>query len=77
MKTKTYFHNPIVEKLLGIGSIEVHSRHHEADNLDIHHVVYHKDLGNYIDKLIFLNHNKPEEIPAVREFVPKPVGERY
>lgn len=77
MKSKTYHRNPVVQKIFGVGSVNVHPRYGETDNLDIHDVIYHNDLGNYIDKLIFLANNKPEEIPAVREFVPKPVGERY
>lgn len=77
MKVKTYYKNPIIERFLKIGSVEIHSRHHEKDNVDVDHVIFHKDLGNYLDKLLFLTHNKPEDLPKVREFVPKKAGERY
>lgn len=77
IKVKTYYKNIILEKILGIGSLEVHGRNHERDNVDVEYVTYHEDLGNYIDKILFLYKNKPDDLHAIKTFIPKPVGLRY
>lgn len=76
VKVKTYHQNPFFDRLLGLGSITVNAKS-ESDDVDIDHIIYHYDLGNYIDKILFTFHNAPHEMPTIREFVPKPRGQRY
>lgn len=77
MKTKTFYRNSLLERILGIGSLEVHARQNERDNVDIDYITYHDDLGHYIDKILYNFKNQPEEIKSLHEFVPKPRGKRY
>ncbi len=76
VKVKTYHQNPLIDKLLGLGSITIHAKN-ESDDVDIDHVIYHHDLGNYIDKILYTFNNAPGDMPNIREFVPKPRGQRY
>lgn len=77
MKSKTYYRNSLLERILGIGSLEVHARQNERDNVDIDYLTYHDDLGHYIDKILYTFKNQPEEIKSLHEFIPKPRGKRY
>lgn len=77
IKSKTFYKNSLLERILGIGSVEVHARVNERDNVDMDYLTYHNDLGNYIDKILFTFKNQPEEIKNIHEFVPKPRGKRY
>lgn len=78
MKSKTFYRrNSLLERILGIGSLEVHARQNERDNVDIDYITYHDDLGHYIDKILFTFKNQPEEIRSLHEFIPKPRGKRY
>jgi hypothetical protein len=76
VKSKTYRKNHLLEKMLGIGSLEIHARSQDKDNVDIDHLIYHEDLANYIDKILYTFKNKPEDLKTFREFVPKPKGQR-
>lgn len=76
VKTKTYYKNPVLERFLGIGSIEVHARSQDKDNVDANFLIYHEDLANYIDKILYTFKNKPEDLKTFAEFVPKPKGQR-
>lgn len=76
VKLKTYYQYPLFDRLLGLGSLTIHAKS-ESDDVDIDHIVYHTDLGNYIDKILFTFHNAPAEMPNIREFIPKPRGKRY
>lgn len=76
VKVKTYHQNPIIDKVLGTGSITINAKS-ESDDVDIDHIIYHHDLGNYIDKILFTFHNNSSEVVNIREFVPKPRGQRY
>ncbi|MGA3291602.1 MAG: hypothetical protein ABSC49_00435 [Candidatus Microgenomates bacterium] len=87
VKVKTYPPNAIW-KQLAIGNVVVHARtparpnEHipgevDADDIELKDVYYYKDLGNYIDKILFTYKQKPKEMEAIRPFVPKPKGERY
>ncbi len=76
-KLKTFYRYPIVEQILGIGDIQIHSKHSESDNIDLDHLKLHRDLGNFIDKVIYTFNNEPQNIPSLREFVPRPRGKRY
>jgi hypothetical protein len=87
VKVKTYPSNFIL-KQMAIGNVVVHARtparpddqgHGEitADDIQLKDVYYYRDLGNYIDKILFTYKQKPSEIDNIRPFIPKPRGERY
>ncbi len=76
VKVKTYHQNPFFDKMFGLGSVTVHAKN-ESDDVDIDHIIYHHDLGNYIDKILYTFHNASHDMPNIREFVPKPRGQRY
>jgi hypothetical protein len=87
VKVKTYPPNAIW-KQLAIGNVIVHARTPArpdertpgavaADDIELKDVYYYKDLGNYIDKILFTYKQKPKEMDTIRPFVAKPKGERY
>lgn len=76
VKAKTYHKNAFWERIIGVGSIEIHARSQDKDNVDINHLTYHEDLANYIDKILYTYKNKPGELLTFKEFVPKPKGKR-
>jgi hypothetical protein len=87
VKIKTYPSN-FIWKQMAIGNVVVHARtparpdeagHNEitADDIQLKDVYYYRDLGNYIDKILFTYKQKPAEIEQIKPFVPKPRGERY
>jgi hypothetical protein len=87
VKIKTYPSNFIL-KQMAIGNVVVHARtpgrpddrgggEITADDIQLEDVYYYRDLGNYIDKILFTYKQKPAEIANIRPFVPKPRGERY
>jgi len=87
VKVKTYPPN-FFWKQMAIGNVVVHARtparpddsgHGEimADDIQLSDVYYYRDLGNYIDKILFIYKQKPKEMEEIRAFVPKPWGERY
>lgn len=87
VKVKTYPPN-FLWKQLAIGNVVVHARtparpddfgHGEvvADDIELKNVYYYRDLGNYIDKILFTYKQKPKEMEEIRVFIPKPRGERY
>jgi hypothetical protein len=88
VKVKTYPPN-FVWKQLAIGNVVVHSRTSirtaedtpagtvTADDIEIKDVYYYRDLGNYIDKILYTYKQMPAEIANIRPFIPKPRGERY
>lgn len=87
VKVKTYPPNALW-KQLAIGNVIVHARTPArsderipgavvADDIELKDVYYYKDLGNYIDKILFTYKQKPKEMELIHTFVPKPKGERY
>lgn len=89
VKVKTFPRN-VFWKMAMIGTVVVHAGstyvHTHAqtrenvytnDDLDLEHVFYYKDLGNYIDKILYLHKHSPQELTELRPFVPKPAGQRY
>lgn len=89
VKTKTFPRN-VFWKMLMIGTVIIHAKStyvhtHEQtrenvytnDDLDLEHVYYYRDLGNYIDKILYLYKHNPADLQAMRPFVPKPRGQRY
>lgn len=87
VKVKTYPPN-FIWKQLAIGNVVVHSRtptrpdamgHGDvtADDIELKDVFYYRDLGNYIDKILFTYKQKPKEMDGIHPFITKPRGERY
>jgi hypothetical protein len=86
VKVKTYPPN-FLWKQLAIGSVVVHARTPVklegsgsgdimADDIELKDVYYYRDLGNYIDKILFTYKQRPKDIDLIRPFVPKPKGQR-
>lgn len=88
VKVKTYPPN-FIWKQLAIGNVTVHARTSirtaedtpigtvTADDIELRDVYFYRDLGNYIDKILFTYKQKPKEIGDIHPFVPKPRGQRY
>ena len=43
---------------------------------ELTHVYYYRDLGNYIDKILYTYKQKPKEMKKIKPFVEKPKGQR-
>lgn len=87
VKVKTYSTN-LLWKQLKIGTVIVHARttvktsdenqsHTSADDIELSDIYLYRDLGNYIDKILFTYKQMPAGVAEIRPFVPKPRGERY
>ncbi len=87
VKIKTFPSN-FISKQMAIGNVVAHARtparpdgteNNEitADDIQLKDVYYYRDLGNYIDKILFTYKQKPADIANIRPFVPRPRGERY
>ncbi len=89
VKVKTFPPN-FIFKQLAIGNVVVHARTPArpyddqettrwmtADDIQLNNVYYYRDLGNYIDKILFTYKQRPREVSEFRPFVPKPKGQRY
>ncbi len=80
VKVKTYPPN-MLWKQMAIGNVVMHARTPAEgeliDDIELKDVYYYRDLGNYIDKILFTYKQKPREVSEIRPFVLKPRGERY
>lgn len=87
VKVKTYPPN-FVLKQLAIGNVVIHARTPArleesgsgdimADDIELMDVYFYRDLGNYIDKILFTYKQRPKDIDLIKPFVPKPKGQRY
>lgn len=87
VKVKTFAPNLIWKQMM-IGTVVVHARttvktsdenqsHTAADDIEINDVYLYRDLGNYIDKILFTYKQVPKEVAKIHPFVPKPKGQRY
>jgi hypothetical protein len=88
VKVKTFTPN-FIYRILNIGTVVVHakstfitsdevmSRYYVSDDdVELRGVHYYRDLGNYIDKILYLYRQKPKELETIRPFVAKPRGRR-
>jgi hypothetical protein len=87
VKVKTYPLNFLL-KQLAIGNVVVHARTTirpieeekpsvvTVDDIEMKNVYYYRDLGNYIDKILFTYKRKPKEIDLIKPFIAKPRGQR-
>lgn len=88
VKVKTFAPN-MLWKQLKIGTVIVHARTTvktideesrqtlSADDIEINDVYLYRDLGNYIDKILFTYKQMPAGVAQIRPFIEKPRGERY
>ena len=78
VKVKTYPSN-FIWKQLAIGKVVVHARTsiRTADDIEIENVYFYRDLGNYIDKILYTYKQMPKEVANIRPFVLKPRGQRF
>ena len=87
VKVKTYPPN-MIWKQMAIGNVVVHARtpgrpddqgHGEitADDILLTDIYFYRDLGNYIDKILYTYKQMPAEIANIRPFVLRKKGERY
>jgi hypothetical protein len=87
-KVKT-FSTSFLWRLKNIGTVIVHSKTSSAtvnntdqtyltnDDIVLKSVYYYKDLGNYIDKILYLYKHDKKELRHIHPFVLKPKGQRY
>jgi len=75
-KTKAFAPN-LLFRIFGVGTIEIRPNFANDEDIRIPCVYYYEDLVNYIDKILYVHKNKPDEINHLRPFVTKPKGERY
>ncbi len=88
VKVKTYPPN-FIFKQMAIGNVVVHARTSirtaedipagtvTADDIEVKNVYFYKDLGNYIDKILYTYKQMPAEVANIRPFITRPRGERY
>jgi len=85
VKTKT---KNFIWRLLNIGSVVIHARSTMLpvegieqvitnDDIQMDGIEYYQDLGNYLDKALYLYKKEPEKMGELRGFIPKPKGQRY
>ncbi len=75
LKAKAFSPN-LFYRMLKIGTIQVEPHLSGGENVRVTDVYYFEDLANYIDKILYVVKNSPQEITSLRPFVPKPKGER-
>ena len=88
VKVKTYPPN-YWWRLMNVGNLVVHARSTilsdgqdergselTNDDVELSHVYYYRDLGNYIDKIIYLYRTDRGRIGELKPFVAKPKGKR-
>lgn len=87
VKVKTYSPN-MIWKQMAIGTVVVHARSTlrvdepkpdtvTADDIEMKDVYLYRDIGNYVDKILYTYKRMPKEVSSIRPFVPKPKGQRY
>jgi hypothetical protein len=88
LKVKTFPTN-LLWRLKNIGTVIVHSKTTSTsvnspdqvllsnDDIVLKNVYYYKDLGNYIDKILYLYEHNSKELENIHPFVNKPKGQRY
>ena len=87
VKVKNYPPNFLL-KQLAIGNIVIHARTTvrpigedrpdsvTVDDIEMKDVYYYRDLGNYLDKILFTYKRKPKDIDLIKPFIAKPKGQR-
>lgn len=60
-----------------IGALTIQPLMVPGEEIHIPYVYYFVDLANYIEKIVYTERTKPEDLATMRPFVPKPKGKRY
>ncbi|MBL7036831.1 hypothetical protein ISR94_03225 [Candidatus Microgenomates bacterium] len=88
VKVKTFSPNMLYKQAM-VGTVVIHARtsvkttdeeiSHSmaADDIELKDVYLYRDLGNYIDKILYTYKQIPAEMKKIRSFIPKPKGKRY
>jgi hypothetical protein len=76
-------------RMLGVGSVVAHARSTVIpaegqkseqivtnDDIEFTYVIFYQDLGNYMDKVLYLFKNSKKELAVMRPFVAKKRGKR-
>ncbi len=88
VKVKTFAPN-FIWRMMNVGTLVVHAKSTVIttpdardrnlitdDDVEIDNVYYYRDLGNYIDKLLYLNRADRSKLKEMKPFVTKPKGKR-
>lgn len=75
LKAKAYSPNFLL-RAMNVGTIDVEPQLSEGEDVRVTDVYYFEDLANYIDKILFIFKNSPNEIANLKPFVPKEKGKR-
>jgi len=75
LKAKAYQTN-IIWRMLKIGTVQVEPQAADQESVRITDIYLFEDLANYIDKIIYIIKNKPQDISTLRSFIPKFKGMR-
>lgn len=75
-KSKAFAPN-LLFRLFKVGTVEVRPSFANDEDIKVPGVYYFEDLANYLDKILHLQKNKPEDLGSLRPFVAKPKGQRY
>lgn len=67
----------IAHRFLNVGTVSVMPFAANYEDIRVPATYYFDDIANYIDKIIFLHKNRPEELNELRPFVLKPKGKRH
>lgn len=88
LKIKTFSTN-FIWRLKNIGTVIIHSKTTSTsinspdqvllsnDDIVLKNVYYYKDLGNYLDKILYLYEHDKKELDNIHPFVTKAKGQRY
>ncbi|MDD4937897.1 MAG: hypothetical protein PHX34_02655 [Candidatus Shapirobacteria bacterium] len=88
LKVKT-FSPTFFLRLINIGNVIVHSKTTLTgdnnpnqtlignDDIFLKDIYFYKDLGNYIDKILYLHSNDRDKLKDIRPFIVKNKGQRY
>ena len=75
LKVKAYAPN-LLWRWLNVGVVEVEPVMGERESVTVSYVYYFEDLGNYLDKVLYLFKNHPDELAQLKPFVALPRGNR-
>lgn len=88
LKIKTFSSN-FIWRLKNVGTVIIHSKTTSTsinspdqvllsnDDIVLKNVYFYKDLGNYIDKILYLYQHDPAGLESIHPFVNKNKGQRY
>jgi hypothetical protein len=75
LKAKSYSQNLILRGMK-IGTLQVEPIASTSENIIVTNVYMFEDVANYIDKILYIFKNKPDEISLIKPFIAKPKGKR-